>query len=520
MIVDYVVIGAGAAGCVIADKLSATGADVLVLEAGRPARSPNSKIPAAFSKLFKSKYDWNYTTVPQVELNNRELYWPRGKMLGGSTGMNAMIYQRGHRHTFDQWAADGNTGWGYNDLLPAFIAQEDQQRGASDHHGTGGPLTVSDLRDPNPLSLAFVDAAVATGFDRNVDFNGERQEGFGLYQVTQRDGRRCSAATAFLKPAMGRTNLTTKTGALVTRILISKRSVVGVEWHDNDGLHTAHANSEVVLCGGAVNSPQLLMLSGIGPAAQLENFGIHVNVDSPNVGQNLTDHPSAGVAYAIRDKITLANAEHPRQLLQYLTKKMGLLTSNVGEAGGFVKLGDGPYPDVQFHFAPAYFINHGFDSPDTDGITFGPTLVDVKSRGEIALASADPSSPPRIDPRYLSDPRDLWLLVEGCKLAREIGAQTPLTDHISSEFLPGDHVHSDDAWVDYIRERAESLYHPVGTCAMGPDDDSVVDPTLRVNGVDGLRVADASIMPSIINANTQAISMVIGQRAVDFITAS
>lgn len=519
-VADYVIVGAGAAGCVLADELSATGATVILLEAGQRDRNPNAKIPAAFSKLFQTAHDWNYRTVPQAELNDREMYWPRGKMLGGSTSMNAMIYQRGHRATFDQWANEGNPGWGYGDLLPSFMHLEDQERGASDFHGTGGGLSVSDIRSPNPLSRAFVDAAASMGFDRNDDFNDDTQTGFGLYQVTQRKGVRCSAATAFLKPAMKRENLTVVTGAHVTRVIVANGRATGVEWSDKSQSHVTTADCEVILSGGAINSPQLLMLSGIGPSEHLRELGIDVLHDAPNVGQNLIDHPACGVAYAVREPITLAHAEEFKPLVEYVTKRTGPLSSNVGEAGGFVTLGEGPIPDIQFHFAPAYFIAHGFESPETDGLTIAPTLVDVKSRGEITLTSRDPYAAPRIDPRYFSDPTDLWLMVEGCKLGRELAHQPALAAFVDGEHLPGVDVTTDEQWVAHVRSQSESLYHPVGTCAMGPDDAAVVDSELRVRGVDGLRVADASVMPTIVNANTQAITMVIGKRAADFLKAA
>ena len=434
--------------------------------------------------------------------------------------MNAMIYQRGHRHTFDQWASDGNDGWSYGDLLPTFMRLEDQQRGPSDFHGVGGGLAVSDLRTVNQLSVAMVDAAIEAGFAANDDFNDDSQDGFGLYQVTQRNGVRCSAATAFLKPAMTRENLTVVTGAHATRVVVANGRAVGVEWADKSGTHVTMASSEVILSGGAVNSPQLLMLSGIGPADHLSSLGIEVVHDSANVGQNLIDHLACGNAYTVDEPVSLAHAEALGPVVEYVTKRSGPLSSNVGEAGGFVSFGDGPMPDVQFHFAPAFFIDHGFSIPDGDGLTIAATLVDVKSRGEITLASKDPFAAPVIDPRYLSDPADLWLLVEGCKLAREFASQPALRSVVSSEFEPGLETQSDDEWVAYVRRMSESLYHPVGTCGMGPGDDAVVDSQLSVNGVDGLRVADASVMPSIVNANTQAISMVIGARCADFITAA
>ena len=494
---DYVIVGAGAGGCVLANELSKTGATVVLLEAGRRDINPAAKVPAAFSKLFKTKHDWNYWTAPQEELYNRELYWPRGKILGGSTSMNAMIYQRGHRHTFDAWAESGNDGWSYGDLLPAFMALEDQQRGPSDFHGVGGGLTVSDLRTVNPLSQAFVDAAGSMGLPLNDDFNDDTQEGFGLYQVTQRDGVRCSAATAFLKPAMKRDNLTVHTGAQVTRVVFRGGRAVGVDWSDGKGTHRTTASTEVILCGGAINSPQLLMLSGIGPAEHLLALGIDVQHDSSNVGQNLIDHVACGVIFEVTDPISLAHAEALGPVIEYVTKRTGHLSSNVGEAGGFITLGEGPMPDMQYHVAPGVFLDHGFDRPEIDGITIGATLVDVKSRGEITLASADPFAHPIIDPRYLTDPADMWLLVEGCKLAREFAADPMLSKFIEGEFLPGPVAQDDHSWESHVRARTESLYHPVGTCAMGPSDEDVCDPTLSVNGVDGLRVADASVMPTI-----------------------
>lgn len=517
---DYVIVGAGAAGCVLADELSRVGASVLLLEAGQPDRNINTKIPAAFSKLFKGKHDWNYETVPQRELNDRRLYWPRGKMLGGSTSMNAMIYQRGHRATYDQWAAAGNTGWGYTDLLPTFMGLEDQERGASDFHGVGGKLGVADLPTVNPLSQAFVDAAVSAGFERNDDFNDATQTGFGVYQVTQRNGRRESAATAFLRPAMARPNLTVRTGAYAVEVVVRQGRAVGVEYADKRGRHVGYASNEVILCGGSINSPQLLLLSGIGPEAELQKHGIPVQVDSPRVGKNLIDHLVCGTSYAVHQPISLAHAETLGPVVEYARSRSGMLTSNIAEAGGFVHLDDGPVPEIQFHFGPVYFLDHGFESPKSDGMSIGATLVDVASRGEIVLASADPFAAPHIDPRYLSDERDLWRLVEGCKLARELAAEAPLAAFSTHEYLPGAHITSDTQWVGHVRAMSESLYHPVGTCAMGPTDGDVVDAELRVRGVESLRVADASIMPSIINANTQAVAMVIGKRCAEFILAA
>jgi len=514
---DFIVVGAGAAGSVVADRLSASGASVLVLEAGRAKRHPYSRIPAAFSKLFQSRHDWNYHTAAQPHLGGRSLYWPRGKMLGGSTAMNAMIYLRGHRSTFDRWAADGNAGWGFDDLLPQFVALERSHRGESEFHGVDGALNVSALRSPNELSEAFVEAAITAGFARNDDFNGAEQEGFGLYDVTQHNGARASSATAFLLPAMGRTNLAVETGAHVARVMIESGRATGVEWVRGRRRVVSRARREVILCGGAVNTPQLLMLSGIGPADHLRHHGITVHHHAPAVGSNLQDHLVCGPAFAIDSPITLAHAEELKPTLRYLAKRDGMLSSNVAEAGGFVRLGESPMPDIQFHFAPVYFINHGFDSPPSDGMSVGATLVAPKSTGSISLATADPFAAPVIDPNYLGDPADATLLAQGCELAREIAGQAPLRRYVDREFLPGPTVDTEAAWIDFIAQRAETLYHPSGTCAMGPNGSDVVDSQLRVRGVDGLRVADTSIMPSITNGNTQAIAMVIGKQVADFV---
>ena len=338
--------------------------------------------------------------------------------------------------------------------------------------------------------------------------------------MTQRDGRRESAATAFLKPALARPNLTVLTGAHAVEVVVRQGRAIGVEYADKRGRHVGYASREVILCGGTINSPQLLLLSGIGPEEQLQTHGIKVVMDSPRVGKNLTDHLVCGTTYAVNQPISLAHAETVGPVIEYARSRSGMLTSNVAEAGGFVQLDDGPVPEIQFHFGPVYFIEHGFEGPKTDGMSIGATLVDVASRGEISLASADPFAAPHIDPRYLSDQRDLWRLVEGCKLARDLAAEAPLATFTSHEYLPGAHVTTDEQWVEHVRAISESLYHPVGTCAMGAGDGDVVDAELRVRGVENLRVADASVMPSIINANTQAIAMVIGKRCADFVLAA
>jgi choline dehydrogenase len=517
---DFIVIGAGSAGCALAARLSENGAHrVLLLEAGGPDDKQEIHVPAAFSSLYRTEVDWAYQTEPQAQLNDRRLYWPRGKALGGSSSINAMIYQRGHRATYDAWAAAGNPGWSFEELRPFFLKSQHQERGASPHHGTGGPLNVADLRDPSPISTAFVEAAVQAGYPRNPDFNGAEQEGFGLYQVTQRGGMRCSAAVAFLHPALGRGNLEVKTRALATQLVIERGRCTGVRFRHDGGEHEAHAAREVVLCGGTVNSPQLLLLSGIGPAAHLRELGLEVQRDLPGVGANLQDHLAVPVAFTCTQPITLAAAQTPEQLARFTTEQRGMLTSNIAEAGGFLRISPATVPELQFHFAPGFFLEHGFVIPPGHGFSIGPTLVGVGSRGSLQLASTDPTAPPRIQPQYLTAPRDLEILVEGIRIARKIAAQPALAPYLGDEYVPSASLQSDADLTAFIRANAETLYHPVGTCKMGRDPDAVVDAQLRVHGIAGLRVADASIMPSIINANTNAPAIAIGEKAAALLLA-
>jgi len=524
MTYDYIIIGAGSAGCVLANRLSAGGRhQVLLLEAGGPDKKMEIPIPAAFSKLFKTEVDWNYTTSPQEHLDGRTLYWPRGKMLGGSSSMNAMIYQRGNRLDYDRWAELGNEEWGYADLLPYFKKLENYTPGGDPAlHGQGGPVNVANLRDPNPISLAFVQATQELGYARNDDQSGAQQAGFGLYQVTQRGGKRESAATAYLKPALARPNLHVQTHALATRLSFEDQRCTGVVYQQKGEEQTASARREVILCGGAINSPQLLLLSGIGPGAHLQEIGIPLRVDLPGVGQNLRDHLATLVGFHCSQPVTLEKAESLGNLLKYLLFKRGMLTSNVAEAGGFTTiLPDSPQPDLQFHFGPTYFVNHGFDNPKSgQGFSIGPTLVYPKSVGYLALRSADPTDHPLIQPNYLSHPDDMTILVEGCKIARALAHTAALASYLQAEFSPGSQVTGDDDWAAYIRANVETLYHPVGTCKMGTDPMAVVDSRLRVHGVDGLRVVDASVMPTIINANTNTPTMMIGEKGADMILSN
>jgi len=516
---DYVIVGGGSAGCVLARRLSDDPkTSVLLLEAGGPAAQREFVIPAAFSKLFRSVHDWAFYTDPQPHLGNRQLYWPRGKVLGGSSSINAMIYIRGHRQDFDYWRNLGNTGWGFNDVLPYFKKSENQTRIDSEYHGHSGPLCVSDLRTVNPLSRAFVEAAAELGFPLNADFNGAHQEGFGLYQVTQKRGKRCSAANAFLNPVRKRPNLTVHSGAHATRLLFEGRRATGIGYLRSGKPEVARARREILVCCGSVQSPQLLMLSGIGPADHLRSLGIPIVAELPGVGQNLQDHLFLAVAYQCKKPVTLDKVETLLNFLRYLAFKTGPLTSNVAESGGFLTVTPtAPAPDLQFHFGPVYYLNHGFTRPEGHGFSIGPTLLRPKSRGRITLRSADPLAPPAIQPDYLAEESDVRVLVEGIRLARRFAQTKAFAKYCGGEHCPGAGTQSDDALAAYVRKSAETVYHPVGTCKMGSDATAVVDDHLRVHGIQGLRVVDASIMPTLIGGNTNAATIMIAEKAADLI---
>lgn len=516
---DYLVIGAGSAGCVLAARLSEdTSVKVLLLEAGGPDVRKEIRIPAAFPKLFKTECDWAFFTEAQPQLFNRRLYWPRGKALGGSSSMNATIYIRGHRSDYDAWAQAGNRGWSFAEVLPFFGKAQHQERGASKFHSIGGPLNVADLRSVNPLTRVFLEACREVGLAHNADFNGAEQEGAGLYQVTQKDGCRCSAADAFLRPALGRPNLMVATHAVATRILFEGRRATGVAYVQAGHAKEAVAAREVILCAGAVQSPQLLLLSGAGPADHLRKQGIVPLAELTGVGENLQDHLAAPVVYRCRKPVSLRRGETLVNLLRWHTFGTGPLTSCVAEAGAFIRtLPDLAVPDIQLLFAPNFFINHGFGNPKGDGFSIAVTLLRPRSRGHIRLCSADPREAPMIQPNYLSDETDLRSLVEGVKLARRILGAKAFDAFRGEELLPGPKAESDDLIGIAIRKTAETLYHPAGTCAMGPGGMAVVDERLRVRGLDGLRVADASIMPTIIGGNTNAPTMMIAEKAAAMI---
>jgi choline dehydrogenase len=516
---DYIIIGAGSAGCVLANRLSEDPTvKVLLLEAGCRDTRKEIHIPLAFSKLFKGPCDWTYFTEPEPQLNNRSLYWPRGKMLGGSSSMNAMIYIRGNRADYDQWRDLGNPGWGYADVLPYFKKSEKQERGASEYHGESGPLSVSDLRTVNPLSEAFVSAGEDAGFQRNPDFNGAAQDGFGFYQVTQNRGQRHSSAAAFLHPVASRKNLTVKTETHVFGIYFEDKRAAIVSFQQGANSVQERAEREIILCAGAIGSPQLLMLSGVGPADHLRQFNVPVVCDLPSVGKNLQDHPACAAVYACTKPVSLATAESFSNLVRYMVSKRGPLTSNVAEAGAFIKTSSrAAIPDLQFHFGVGYFVEHGFQRIKGHAFTLGPTLLHPFSRGDIRLRSSNPLDSPSIRANYLSDSRDLDVMLEGLKLARTLAATKAFDGYRGAELHPGSTSTDDAALRAHIAKFTETLYHPVGTCKMGQDASSVVDSELRVHGVEGLRVVDASIMPTVVGGNTNEPTIMIAEKAADLI---
>jgi choline dehydrogenase len=506
---DYVIVGAGSAGCVLANRLTEDPSTrVLLLEAGGRGRKLEIRIPAAFAKLYRSEVDWGYSTAPQAGLAGREIYYPRGKTLGGSSAINAQMVIRGHRADYDGWAALGNTGWAWEDVLPYF------DRSAS------GPFPLAELRDRNPLTEAFVAAALEAGVPRADDLNAPEPEGVGYVPVSQRRGRRWSVADGYLRPARSRRNLTVLTCAQATRVLLDGRRAAGVAYRRKGRAEQARAKREVIVCGGTINSPQLLLLSGIGPRDVLAAAGVGLVHELAGVGRNLRDHLVGGVLASSTSDRTLYAAESLSNLARFLLFGRGMLTSNVAEAAAFVRTRpDLSAPDLELIFAPVLFVDEGLVPPPEHGITVGAIVLQPRSVGWVGLRSADPDVAPLIQPNYLSDPdgEDLRVLIHGVRLARRILATRALTAYVRDELLPGNEAQSDEELAAQARARAHTLYHPVGTCRMGTDDDAVVDPELRVRGIDQLRVVDASVMPSLPRGHTNWPTVMIAEKAADLI---
>ena len=522
---DYVIVGAGSAGCVLANRLSANGNhSVLLLEAGPKDTNIWIHVPIGYGKLFKEKsVNWMYQTEPEPGLGGRQVFQPRGKVLGGSSSINGLLYVRGQHEDYDRWRQRGNIGWGYDDVLPYFKKAENQQRGADDYHGSGGPLSVSDWRHDDPLSEAFVRAAVETGIPFNPDFNGATQEGAGFFQTTTRRGRRASSAFSYLRPARNRGNLHIETSALAQRIIFEGKRAKAVEYRQNGSLRTARARKEVLVSSGAYNSPQLLQLSGVGPADLLKTHGINVVLDAPGVGNDLQDHLQVRIVTRCAQPITLNDVvNHPVKRMmagvRWALARSGPLTIAAGTSGAFFKTNPRlASPDIQIHFIPFSTDKMGEKLHPFSGFTASVCQLRPESRGSLKIRSADPSAPPEIRINYLATETDRAAFIDGIRILRKILAAPALKAYCVDEVYPGAEVTSDEDVLDFCRKTGSTVYHPTSTCRMGNDPLAVVDQRLRVRGIDGLRVVDASVMPDLMSGNTNAPTIMIAEKASDMI---
>jgi len=508
---DYVIVGAGSAGCVLAGRLSEDPeVSVLLLEAGPPDVNQNIHVPLGYLSLARTEVDWDYATAPEPGCGGRRVSLPRGKVLGGSSSINAMVYIRGNPRDYDEWGVEG---WAWEDLFPYFLKAEDNERGASEWHAVGGPLPVSDQRSGNRVTPAFVEAGVEAGLARNEDFNGAAQEGVGMYQLTQRGGMRASAAVAYLHPASDRPNLTVMPYMQVNRVLFGGRRAVGVEASRLGEARELRAEREVILCGGAYNSPQLLMLSGVGPAEHLTMREVEVLLDQPAVGENLGDHPATYTVFTTPEPGSLIEALEPAAMEEFAASQTGPFASNLAEGGGFARVGAGAEaPDVQFHVAPIHIVEEGMGDPRGHGVWVSPCLLTAQSRGSVRLASNDPTAKPVVRHAFYAEEADMARMIDAVRLAAEICAQPAFAPYAAEPFtVPADE--SEDALRAHVERTTYEVYHPVGTCAIG----SVVDSQLRVEGLEALRVVDASVIPTVPRGNTNAPVIAIAERAADLI---
>ena len=525
---DYIIVGGGSAGCVLANRLSADGqVKVLLLEAGKPDKHPFIHMPVGFAKMTSGPFTWGYSTVPQKHANNRVIPYAQGRVIGGGSSINAEVFTRGHPTDYDRWAnEEGCPGWSFAEVQPYFVRSENNEVLSNAYHGIDGPLGVSNQRDPAPATRAFVQSCQQLGMPYNPDFNGATQAGAGFYQLTVKDGKRCSAAVGYLKPALQRPNLTLRTEAQTRRIVFEKNRAVGVELVQGDSTEIIRAKREVIVSAGAIGSPKLLLLSGVGPADALRKLGIEVVADLPGVGENFSDHFGVDIVYELSGAYSYDKYNKPWWAawagLQYLLFKSGPVVSNIVEGGAFTFSDPAlTVPDLQFHFLAGAGVEAGVPAiASGSGCTMNSYVVRPKSRGSVKLQSADFRQAPLIDPNFIADPDDLQVAAEGVRISREIMQQQAFAKYIRREHFPGESVSGTNALKEYVKQYGRTSYHPNGTCKMGQDAMAVVDPQLKVRGIEGLRVIDSSIFPSLIGSNTNAPTIMVAEKGADLVRSA